>query len=115
MHMYLKEKEKKLDDKGTQCIFVGYYKKAYKLYNLVANKMIVSRDVRFDETSPLEWTKEEKQQLGISVDFEDLSFEESDLIAPPMSPPPPISSSSASPSTSLSAPPLSIPTRRNPP
>ena len=77
--------------------------------------MIVSRDVRFDETSPLEWTKEEKQQLGISVDFEDLSFEESDLIAPPMSPPPPISSSSASPSTSLSAPPSSVPSRRNPP
>ncbi|KAG8486393.1 hypothetical protein CXB51_019730 [Gossypium anomalum] len=42
---------KKLDDKGVKCIFIGYEKrsKAYRLYNPLTKKVIISRDVEFDE------------------------------------------------------------------
>lgn len=41
----------KLDDKSEKGIFIGYSQrtKAYKLYNPKTKKMIISRDVRFDE------------------------------------------------------------------
>ena len=40
-----------MDDKGVKCIFIGYNpeSKAYKLYNPLNNKMILSRDVKFLE------------------------------------------------------------------
>lgn len=46
-----KELRKKLDDKSEKCIFVGYSdaSKAYKLYNPITKKTIVSRDVKFIE------------------------------------------------------------------
>ena len=42
---------KKLDDKAENYIFIGYSQvtKGYKLYNLVTKKVIVSKDVTFDE------------------------------------------------------------------
>lgn len=45
------EKRKKLDDKGEKCIFLGVndHSKAYKLYNPVTKKIVISRDVVFDE------------------------------------------------------------------
>ena len=41
----------KLDKKSEQCIFTGYseHHKAYKLYNPVTKKVVVSRDVKFTE------------------------------------------------------------------
>ena len=41
------ELKNKLYKKGHKCIFVGYYEdtKSYKLYDLVARKVIVSHDV----------------------------------------------------------------------
>ena len=43
----------KLDDKSTKCIFIGYSTetKGYKLYDPTSKKIIVSRDVVFDEDS----------------------------------------------------------------
>jgi transposase InsO family protein len=45
------ELRKKLDDRGEKCIFVGYSEqsKAYKLYNPITKKLIISRDVEFVE------------------------------------------------------------------
>ena len=45
------ELRKKLDNKGHKCIFVGYSedKKAYKLYDPIARKVIISRYVQFVE------------------------------------------------------------------
>ena len=42
---------KKLDDHSEKCIFVGYsdMSKAYRLYNPITKKMIISRDVKFKE------------------------------------------------------------------
>jgi hypothetical protein len=41
----------KLDDKNEKCIFFGYsYRRmGYKLYNLITKKVIISRDVIFEE------------------------------------------------------------------
>jgi hypothetical protein len=45
------EMRKKLDNKGNKCIFIGYFEdtKEYKLYDPVARKVIISRDVQFME------------------------------------------------------------------
>ena len=42
---------RKLDEKSNKCIFIGYSNesKAYKLYNLMSGKVIINRDVIFDE------------------------------------------------------------------
>jgi len=50
---------RKLDVKSTKCIFVGYspQSKAYKLYNPVSGKVIISRDVVFHETARWDWVK----------------------------------------------------------
>ena len=43
------ELRRKLDKKGHKCIFVSYSEdtKAYKLYDHVTRKVIISRDVQF--------------------------------------------------------------------
>ena len=43
----LDELRKKLDKKGQKCIFVSYYedKKAYKLYDPIARKLIINHNV----------------------------------------------------------------------
>ena len=52
-----KTKRKKLDDCGEKCIFIGYNEesKAYKLYNPLTNKVVVSRDVIFSEDESWGW------------------------------------------------------------
>ena len=47
----LDQLRKKLDDKGERCIFIDYNtdSNASKLYNPETNKVIISRDVTFDE------------------------------------------------------------------
>lgn len=45
------QKRRKLDDKGVECIFIGYAEdfKAYRLYCKTTKKIIISRDVDFME------------------------------------------------------------------
>ena len=42
---------RKLDDKSKKCIFVGYcsQSKAYRLYNPISGKVIISKNIMFDE------------------------------------------------------------------
>ena len=44
-------KRKKLSDRDEKCIFIGYSEesKTYKLYNPLTKKLMVSRDVVFNE------------------------------------------------------------------
>ena len=55
---------KKLDIKGERCIFVGYSEqsKAYKLYNPITKRTIISRDVKFLEDAEWIWNENLHQQ-----------------------------------------------------
>jgi len=48
-----REMRHKLEEKGEKCVFVGYSSKSkgYRLFSLKRNKVIISRDVIFDENS----------------------------------------------------------------
>jgi len=54
-------KRKKLDNHGKKCIFIGYSEelKAYKLYNPLTKKLVVSRDVIFNEAEAWSCSNEE--------------------------------------------------------
>ncbi|CAL1387753.1 unnamed protein product [Linum trigynum] len=56
---------KKLDAKSIQCYFLGLSteSKAYKLYNPVTKKIVISRDVVFDETKGWSWESEAEPVL----------------------------------------------------
>ena len=52
-HVHVCDKgRKKLDERSHKCVFVGVSEesKAYRLYDPKTNKIIVSRDVVFDES-----------------------------------------------------------------
>ncbi|RVW26239.1 Retrovirus-related Pol polyprotein from transposon TNT 1-94 [Vitis vinifera] len=55
----------KLDEKSVKCIFIGYcsQSKGYKLYNPVSGKIIVSRNVVFDEKASWTWRVSEDGAL----------------------------------------------------
>ena len=57
-------KRKKLGDHGEKCIFIGYSEesKAYKLHNLLTKKLMISRDVVFNEEEAWNLSKEETTQ-----------------------------------------------------
>ena len=52
------EKRTKLDDKSEKYVFVGYdsRSKGYKLYNPNSRKIVISRDVEFDEEDCWDWS-----------------------------------------------------------
>lgn len=51
------ERRIKLDEKSFKCVMFGKNKesKAYWLYNPETKKILISRDVHFDETRGWEW------------------------------------------------------------
>lgn len=61
---------KKLDPKSIKCVNLGISEesKAYKLYDPVAKKIIVSRDVIFDETKGWEWDGKSQKLQSIDVE-----------------------------------------------
>ncbi|KAL8103772.1 hypothetical protein AgCh_028101 [Apium graveolens] len=67
------QKRKKLDDKGEKCIFTGYDKrsKAYRLYNPLTKKLIISRDVEFDEPDYWRWSEDERKVAGLFFNGDD--------------------------------------------
>ena len=59
------DERSKLDAKSKQCVFLGYQKgvKGFKLWDPKANKIVISRDVVFDEKAMLQRTQEEQKQV----------------------------------------------------
>ncbi|GAU13723.1 hypothetical protein TSUD_348270 [Trifolium subterraneum] len=57
---------KKLDPKGIKCVHLGVSEesKAYKLYDPMQKKIIISRDVIFDENSCWNWDEKPKAQTS---------------------------------------------------
>ncbi|KAL3533477.1 hypothetical protein ACH5RR_006998 [Cinchona calisaya] len=52
---------KKLDDKAEKCIFLGYSHetKGYELFNPDTRKVIICRDVTFDQQGDWDWSKKD--------------------------------------------------------
>lgn len=48
-----------------KCIFVGYGRKGYMLYNLKTKKVILSRDVLFNEAAMWSWESNVEVQATI--------------------------------------------------
>lgn len=59
-----KEKRKKLDDKNIKCVLFGLSEesKAYRLYDPVGGKIIISRDILFEEDAEWEWKNESEEK-----------------------------------------------------
>ena len=68
------ELRKKLDKKGQKCIFVGYSEdtKAYKLYDPVTRKVIISRDVQFVENESWDGTVDTNVKIVSNIDHDDM-------------------------------------------
>ena len=73
------EKRKKLDDKSEKCVFLGVSEvsKAYKLFNPFTKKIIISRDVVFDEEKTWNWVNNSSRQQPIPVSFDEEEQKES--------------------------------------
>nr|GEX23564.1 retrovirus-related Pol polyprotein from transposon TNT 1-94 [Tanacetum cinerariifolium] len=58
------QRRSKLDDRSEKHVFIGYDKhsKGYKLYNLITKKVVVSRDVDFEEEESWDWRIEEHER-----------------------------------------------------
>jgi len=61
----------KLDDKSEKCIFVGYGERrmGYKLYNPITKKVIMSRDVIFEEDKTWQLKDDQEAVKWISTDL----------------------------------------------
>ena len=64
----------KLDDKSIKCVFIGYatQSKAYRLYNPLTGKIIVSTNVVFDEDAGWVW---EECEISQSVQQKSVNFD----------------------------------------
>lgn len=85
------EKRSKLDSKSEKYVFVGYdsSSKGYKLYNPITQKIVISRDVEFDEENTWEWDTQEGENYDFFPYFEEeqlVSEEPQEPTTPPVSP-----------------------------
>jgi hypothetical protein len=78
---------KKLDNKSVKCIFLGVSEesKAYRLYNPVTKKIIISRDVVFIENEKWSWNKE-KQIASSRVENSDDEIQNEEIHEPVTTP-----------------------------
>ncbi|GKD75351.1 retrovirus-related pol polyprotein from transposon TNT 1-94 [Tanacetum coccineum] len=102
------QRRSKLDDRSKKHVFVGYDKqsKGYKLYNPVTRKVVVSRDVEFEEEGSWDWSIEENERYDfLPMTDEEETGESGDEVQQPESPTPtptqdsPLSSSEGEPKT----------------
>ncbi|KAJ6874187.1 hypothetical protein NC651_032883 [Populus alba x Populus x berolinensis] len=70
-------KRTKLDDKGVKCVFLGVNEesKAFKLYDPITRKIVISRDVQFDEQSTWDWRSTTTHPNTVNHD-DDAGYEE---------------------------------------
>ena len=60
----------KLEDRSKKYVFIGYDEKtkAYRLFNPITKKVIMSRDVQVDEESEWKWNNSEKEPRSLEID-----------------------------------------------
>ncbi|CAL9030392.1 unnamed protein product [Prunus brigantina] len=63
------QQRQKLDQTSTRCVFLGYgsCEKGYRLYNLESGKVIISRDVIFNEESSWDWNAQKESSISIPL------------------------------------------------
>jgi hypothetical protein len=63
-------KGEQLDDKSVKCVFIGISEEStvYRLYNPITKKIIISRDVLFDEENTWDWSSTKQQQSLIDLE-----------------------------------------------
>ncbi|KAL0286083.1 UNVERIFIED_CONTAM: Retrovirus-related Pol polyprotein from transposon TNT 1-94 [Sesamum angustifolium] len=63
------EKRHRLEEKTEKGIFLGYItqSKVYRIYNLKSNKLIISRDVEFDEDAVWNWDEEKVERQSVMI------------------------------------------------
>ena len=61
------QRRSKLDDKSIKCVFPGVSdeSKAWRLYDPVSEKIIVSKDVIFEEEESKDWGRTEEESSEI--------------------------------------------------
>ena len=66
-----------MDNKGHKCIFVGYSKdkKSYKVYDPIARKVIIRRDVKFVENKAWDGSIEKIVKIIDAMDHHDTKDE----------------------------------------
>ncbi|CAL9001899.1 unnamed protein product, partial [Prunus brigantina] len=59
----------KLEENSHKCIFVGYgiYEKGYRLFDPKSRKIIMSRDVHFDEDASWKWENTDKSEMRVPM------------------------------------------------
>ncbi|GJU87479.1 retrovirus-related pol polyprotein from transposon TNT 1-94 [Tanacetum coccineum] len=85
------QRRSKLNDRSEKHVFVGYDKqsKAYKLYNLITRKVVVSRDMEFEEEGSWDWSIEENKRYDfLPMTDEEETGESGDEVQQPESPTP---------------------------
>lgn len=75
-------KRSKLDDKSITCVMLGFSEesKGYKLYNPDTKKIVISKDVVFEETKGWDWEADKDHQSNVELTWSDDDgvWEESD-------------------------------------
>ncbi|PNX55324.1 cysteine-rich receptor-like protein kinase 25-like protein [Trifolium pratense] len=68
---------KKLDDKSLKCILLGISEesKAYKLYDPTNKKVIISRDVVFEEDKAWNWSNDTQHKSNDMISVDDRTSE----------------------------------------
>ena len=104
----------KLDDKSVKCVFVGYapQSKAYRLYNPLTGKIIISRSLIFNEDARWNWKEANKVECKHKsiCNFENLEEKApvTDQVQSSPSSTPPSNHSSSSSSSSDDSPPARL-------
>lgn len=66
------ERKRKLDDKSEALILIGYHPTgAYKLYDPVQKKVLISRDVVVDESATWDWNKPKPTSVQLQLECSD--------------------------------------------
>jgi hypothetical protein len=60
----------KLEDKSYMCILLGVSEesKGYRLYDPISNKIVISRDVVFEEDKKWEWDKSYEEHIILDLE-----------------------------------------------
>lgn len=73
-HVHIPDsKRTKLDNKSFKCVLLGLSEesKAYRLYDPVSKKIVVSRDVVFDENERWDWKKSAEEMKNDILEWGD--------------------------------------------